>query len=80
MSLALDRPQPKAPKAPKPPKLPKAPKQPKAPKAPRGSALGAAAPPYSGAGVHPTSRELESIRSLLQDNGESPLSLLLQAP
>ena len=28
--------------------------------------------------MHPTSRELDSIRSLLQDNGESPLSLLLQ--
>ena len=34
--------------------------------------------PPLGASVHPTSRELDSIRSLLQDNGESPLSLLLQ--
>ena len=63
---------------PKPPKQPKQPKQPKPPPAlrlpPWGSASSATAPPPA---VHPTSRELDSIRSLLQDNTESPLSLLL---
>ena len=71
-------PQPKAPMQPKPPKQPKQPKQPKPPPAlrlpPWGSASSATAPPPA---VHPTSRELDSIRSLLQDNTESPLSLLL---
>ena len=67
---------PPQPKPPKPPKQPKPPKPPKQPKQPKGASSSGPAtmPPV----MQPTTQEIESIRSLLQENAESPLSALLQ--